>query len=205
MANNRAQSGENQQRGQNAGNKSKELGIDMVNWWKQRNRYPYQSEEGYPLDFNFWVTHSNLVDYHLVDIIESALFHGKPAGLGKVSAQPERVMIMTLNGVDSKDVIDDFSELEFLKNSTSVPLLSVTTDQYQESTNNWFYNDVRSLSALLLWPKVPSISLETIQQIPAIDVFKQHKATFLVSYSSFHQFSALNVSVSVLMVKEKTK
>lgn len=180
MANNRTQGGENSQRVQNAGNKSKELGIDMENWWKQRNKFPYQSENGYPLDFNFWVTHSNLVDYHLVDIIESALFQGKPHSLGKVSTQPERVMIMTLNGVDSKDVIDAIPELAFLKNSTSVPILSVTTDQYQESTNNWFYNDVRSLSALLLWPKVPTVSFESVQQIPSIDIFKQHKVTFLV-------------------------
>jgi hypothetical protein len=163
-----------------------------------RSKYPYQSENGVELDFNFWVSNRYLTIEHIVNLLDSLVFKKKPLSvktLGNSSSNPSSsVVCLFLQGFDPYYYTDHQSNLSFLTECSSMPFVSAKIDPLKASrssgandnssnnnANPWFWNDVKNILSLLLWPTIGSNLLHSFGKISGRELFVNHQINFVVS------------------------
>lgn len=129
------------------------------NWTVQRDVYPHQGSLS--LDFNYWISHTRVEADLLSEIIASLLSGKKSAALAS-AIKVNHLYLIAVSGLDHSELKAHLvqqeeqpagSRLHFLSTASSMPSLLVQrSNPYSEE---WFYNDVKSLNSFLLWPLIP--------------------------------------------------
>jgi hypothetical protein len=159
-------------------------------WSLLRHRYPCESlESKIELDFNFWIANRYVSNENTIDLLESFLFGKKPLSV-QSEVQPSSVVCLFLQDFDPNLFTNSSQDLQFLAKCTSVPMVSAKIDFAKESnpantTNPWFWNDVKTIPSFLLWPRIGTNLFQQMGSFPAFQFFTQYQLTVLVTISLF--------------------
>ncbi|RYH26725.1 hypothetical protein EON65_14050 [archaeon] len=153
-------------------------------WQQHRDVNPVQRKV--TLDFNYWMEARRLDIKGIHDVISSLVTGQKAACLGQALDNVENVVIVTVSEVNHEHLAAHMSSCSFLSSCSSVPTLLVERADLpnlsaQNNTSplyDWYYNDVKELNALLLWPYVPRIMAK--DDVKLADAIDSHLVTFKV-------------------------
>lgn len=158
---------------------------------------PFEHDKGVPLDFNYWINHSNIVDQEISLLILAAIRGEKVEFLGSAHQVKHDMLLddvlvlTTIHGLDPLHLSNHLHELPFLRECSSVPIshsrsiFAVESANILRRSNNpmrqWSYSDVECASSLLLWMDEPPLSKSHLQNISnASQLFTDYFVTLKV-------------------------
>ena len=152
-------------------------------WQQHRDLNPVQRT--FQLDFNYWMAVQRLDMKGVIEIVQSIALGEKATSTGSAT-DPANIAIVTISNIDHEALGDSLSLCPYLSSCSSMPTLLVEKADLPNLTSqgnpqyDWFYNDVKELNSMLLWPHIPRSPVD--DEVLVSSLLSSHLITFKVQF-----------------------
>lgn len=155
--------------------------------------------DGVGLNFNYWMDHSYIVDQQICKLITGFLCPESTTNAMRSKAiardcltDVNNLVILSVQGVDPRELNDTIHNLPFLSKTTSMPIRHLhessppltsfedTAFAAGSSEQLWQYLDVANQNAKMLWTDKPSVLLASLANTSTVELLTKYTLTFTV-------------------------